>query len=160
MVTTRNRSRSTCAFPLASATRSASDQLCGLVFTSGCAVCEFDPPSIGAIERLVARHTPPQFVFVPNRLNLRDIVAEYDLAARLGCSAFVTGPLVRTGPPGGAAMKPSDGATPPKLGLERPGDAPSIVVDGPRHSLAVRERGETSERRRSMMRPTLSAHAT
>ena len=43
-----------------------------------------------AIERLVARDAPPQFVFVPNRFNLSEIVAAYDLAARLGCSAFVT----------------------------------------------------------------------
>ncbi len=53
--------------------------------------------AIGAIERLVARHAPPQFVFVPNRLNLREIVAAYDLAAGLGCSAFVTGPMMRIG---------------------------------------------------------------
>ena len=53
--------------------------------------------AIGAIERLVARGAPPQFVFVPNRLNLAEIVAAYDLAAHLGCSAFVTGPLMRIG---------------------------------------------------------------
>jgi len=51
----------------------------------------------GAIERLVARGCPPQFVFVPTRLNLPEIVAAYDLAAALGCSAFVTGPLMRIG---------------------------------------------------------------
>src|SRR6187397_1181550 len=51
----------------------------------------------GAIERLVARGYPPQFVFVPTRLNLSEIVAAYDLAASLGCSAFVTGPLMRIG---------------------------------------------------------------
>ena len=39
----------------------------------------------------------PQFVFVPTRLNLPEIVAAYDLAAALGCSAFVTGPLMRIG---------------------------------------------------------------
>ena len=32
--------------------------------------------------------------------------------------------------------------TPPNLGIEKPGAAPDIVVDGLRHSLAVRERGE------------------
>ncbi len=53
--------------------------------------------AIAAIERLVARDVPPQFVFVPNRFNLSEIVAAYDLAARLGCSAFVTGPLMRIG---------------------------------------------------------------
>jgi len=51
----------------------------------------------GAIERLVARGFPPQFVFVPTRLNLPEIVAAYDLATTLGCSAFVTGPLMRIG---------------------------------------------------------------
>jgi len=53
--------------------------------------------AVGAIERLVARGCPPQFVFVPTRLNLPEIVAAYDLAAALGCSAFVTGPLMRIG---------------------------------------------------------------
>jgi MoaA/NifB/PqqE/SkfB family radical SAM enzyme len=51
----------------------------------------------GAIERLVARGQPPQFVFVPIRLNLAEIVAAFDLATSLGCSAFVTGPLMRIG---------------------------------------------------------------
>jgi MoaA/NifB/PqqE/SkfB family radical SAM enzyme len=50
-----------------------------------------------AIERLVARGRPPQLVFVPTRLNLAEIVAAFDLAAALGCSAFVTGPLMRLG---------------------------------------------------------------
>jgi MoaA/NifB/PqqE/SkfB family radical SAM enzyme len=53
--------------------------------------------AVGAIERLVARNCPPQFVFVPTRLNLHEIVAAFDLAATLGCSAFVTGPLMRIG---------------------------------------------------------------
>jgi len=53
--------------------------------------------AIGAIERLVARGQPPQFVFVPTRINLTEIVAAFDLAAELGCSAFVTGPLMRLG---------------------------------------------------------------
>jgi MoaA/NifB/PqqE/SkfB family radical SAM enzyme len=53
--------------------------------------------AIGAIERLVARGCAPQFVFVPTRLNLSEIVAAFDLAAALGCSAFVTGPLMRIG---------------------------------------------------------------
>ena len=50
-----------------------------------------------AIERLVARGHPPQFVFVPGRHNLHEIVAAYDLAVRLGCEAFVTGPMMRIG---------------------------------------------------------------
>jgi len=53
--------------------------------------------AIGAIERLVARGQPPQFVFVPTRINLAEIVSAFDLAAALGCSAFVTGPLMRLG---------------------------------------------------------------
>jgi MoaA/NifB/PqqE/SkfB family radical SAM enzyme len=51
----------------------------------------------GAIERLVARGLSPQLVFVPNRFNIREIVATYDLAVALGCGAFVTGPLMRIG---------------------------------------------------------------
>ena len=53
--------------------------------------------AVAAIERLVARGLPPQFVFAPTRLNLPEIGAAYDLAASLGCSAFVTGPLMRIG---------------------------------------------------------------
>ncbi len=52
---------------------------------------------IGAIERLVARGRAPQLVFVPTRLNLHEIVATYEMAERLGCEAFVTGPLMRLG---------------------------------------------------------------
>jgi MoaA/NifB/PqqE/SkfB family radical SAM enzyme len=50
-----------------------------------------------AIKRLVARGVAPQFVFVPNRFNLHEIVPAYDLASSLGCSAFVTGPMMRIG---------------------------------------------------------------
>ena len=53
--------------------------------------------AVAAIERLVARGLAPQFVFVPNRLNLHEIVAAYDLANTLGCAAFVTGPMMRIG---------------------------------------------------------------
>src|SRR5262245_50449995 len=45
--------KATSALPVESDARSASDQLCALVFTSGCAVCVFDPPSIGAIDRAI-----------------------------------------------------------------------------------------------------------
>jgi len=51
----------------------------------------------GAIERLSARGLSPQLVFVPNRLNIHEIVAAWDLAVALGCGAFVTGPLMRIG---------------------------------------------------------------
>ena len=53
--------------------------------------------AVAAIERLVARGSRPQFVFVPMRQNLHEIVAAFDLAADLGCAAFVTGPLMRIG---------------------------------------------------------------
>jgi MoaA/NifB/PqqE/SkfB family radical SAM enzyme len=53
--------------------------------------------AIAAIERLVARGAPPQLVFVPTRFNVHEIVPAFDLAASLGCAAFVTGPLMRIG---------------------------------------------------------------
>jgi sulfatase maturation enzyme AslB (radical SAM superfamily) len=53
--------------------------------------------AVGAIERLVARGLRPQLVFVPTRHNVHEIVAAFDLAVALGCSAFVTGPLMRLG---------------------------------------------------------------
>jgi MoaA/NifB/PqqE/SkfB family radical SAM enzyme len=53
--------------------------------------------TIAAIERLVARGCKPQFVFVPTRHNVHEIVDAFDLAAALGCSAFVTGPTMRIG---------------------------------------------------------------
>ena len=51
----------------------------------------------GAIRRLVARGLAPQCVFVPTRFNLGEMQGVYDLAASLGCNAFVTGPLMRLG---------------------------------------------------------------
>jgi MoaA/NifB/PqqE/SkfB family radical SAM enzyme len=53
--------------------------------------------AVGAIERLVLRGVPPQFVFVPMRSNIDEIVDAFDLAVTLGCSAFVTGPMMRIG---------------------------------------------------------------
>jgi len=50
-----------------------------------------------AIRRLVARGLRPQMVFVPTRLNIDEIADAYELAASLGCEAFVTGPLMRLG---------------------------------------------------------------
>jgi len=50
-----------------------------------------------AIRRLSARGLAPQLVFVPTRLNLAEMNETYDLAVSLGCSAFVTGPLMRIG---------------------------------------------------------------
>jgi MoaA/NifB/PqqE/SkfB family radical SAM enzyme len=51
----------------------------------------------GAIRRLADRGLAPQLVFVPTRWNLHEMVGAYDLAVDLGCSAFVTGPLMRIG---------------------------------------------------------------
>jgi MoaA/NifB/PqqE/SkfB family radical SAM enzyme len=51
----------------------------------------------GAIERLALRGGAPQFVFVPNRFNIHEIIEAYDLAASLGCAVFVTGPMMRIG---------------------------------------------------------------
>ena len=53
--------------------------------------------TIAAIERLAARGRSSQMVFVPNRHNLHEIVAAYDLAVELRCEAFVTGPMMRIG---------------------------------------------------------------
>jgi MoaA/NifB/PqqE/SkfB family radical SAM enzyme len=50
-----------------------------------------------AIRRLVAHGLAPQLVYVPTRWNLHEAVATFDLAVELGCSAFVTGPLMRLG---------------------------------------------------------------
>src|SRR5688572_15196522 len=50
-----------------------------------------------AIRRLGACGLAPQLVFVPTRHNIREAIATYDLAVELGCSAFVTGPLMRIG---------------------------------------------------------------
>ena len=50
-----------------------------------------------AIRRLVARGVAPQLVFVPSRLNIHEIGPAYDLAAELGCEAFITGPMMRIG---------------------------------------------------------------
>lgn len=53
--------------------------------------------TLAVIERLAARGLPPQMVFAPNRLNLHEAVAAFELAVSLGCQAFVTGPLMRLG---------------------------------------------------------------
>nr|WP_294517295.1 radical SAM protein [uncultured Rhodopila sp.] len=53
--------------------------------------------AMAAIDRLVARGSAPQMVFSPTRVNIQDIVPAYELAKQHGCSAFVTGPLMRLG---------------------------------------------------------------
>jgi MoaA/NifB/PqqE/SkfB family radical SAM enzyme len=50
-----------------------------------------------AIAKLVQRGLQPQLVFTPTSIDVQEIVAAYDLAASMGCSAFVTGPLMRIG---------------------------------------------------------------
>src|SRR5262249_35851279 len=50
-----------------------------------------------AIRRLTRRGVSPQLVFVPNRFNVGEIGAAYELAVELGCGAFVTGPMMRIG---------------------------------------------------------------
>ncbi len=50
-----------------------------------------------AIERLIGRGLAAQLVFVPNRFNIHETVAAYELAVALGCSAFVSGPMMRIG---------------------------------------------------------------
>ena len=52
---------------------------------------------IGSLERLVRAGVAPQWVFVPTRFNLGEMVAAYERAAAIGCEAFVTGPLMRLG---------------------------------------------------------------
>lgn len=51
----------------------------------------------GAITRLSERGLAPELVFVPNRFNIHELVATYELAVTMGCSSFVTGPMMRIG---------------------------------------------------------------
>lgn len=53
--------------------------------------------AVAAIKRMVQRGQEPQLVFVPTRFNIHEMTAAYELALDLGCSAFVTGPLMRLG---------------------------------------------------------------
>jgi MoaA/NifB/PqqE/SkfB family radical SAM enzyme len=50
-----------------------------------------------AIAKLVQRGLQPQLVFTPTNINIHEIVSVYQLAESLGCSAFITGPLMRIG---------------------------------------------------------------
>lgn len=52
---------------------------------------------IASIKRLVARGIHPEYVFVPNRLNMHEAGLAYDHAVELGCRTFVTGPMMRLG---------------------------------------------------------------
>jgi MoaA/NifB/PqqE/SkfB family radical SAM enzyme len=53
--------------------------------------------ALAAIDRLAQCGTRSQMVFVPTKLNIHEIASAYELAVRHGCSAFVTGPLMRLG---------------------------------------------------------------
>ena len=50
-----------------------------------------------ALRRLSARGVPAEMVFTPTRHNLGEMAEAFELAVELGCSAFVTGPLMRLG---------------------------------------------------------------
>jgi len=53
--------------------------------------------ALQSLERCARRGLKPQMVFAPTRLNLGEMRGAYDLAAKLGCDVFVTGPLMRLG---------------------------------------------------------------
>ena len=53
--------------------------------------------ALSAVDRLAALGTAPQWVFAPTARNIHDIVPAFERAAQHGCSAFVTGPLMRLG---------------------------------------------------------------
>lgn len=53
--------------------------------------------AVASLERCARRGLEPQMVFAPTRANLAEMNAAYDLAAGIGCGAFVTGPLMRLG---------------------------------------------------------------
>jgi MoaA/NifB/PqqE/SkfB family radical SAM enzyme len=50
-----------------------------------------------AITLLTERGLSPELVFVPNRFNIHEMIATYELAETLGCSSFVSGPMMRIG---------------------------------------------------------------
>jgi MoaA/NifB/PqqE/SkfB family radical SAM enzyme len=52
---------------------------------------------MACMERLVERDLRPEWVFVPNKLNIHEIVDAFDTAAKIGCRTFVTGPMMRLG---------------------------------------------------------------
>jgi MoaA/NifB/PqqE/SkfB family radical SAM enzyme len=68
--------------------------------------------TLRAIDRLVALGRAPQWVFVPTRLNVHEMVQAFECACDHGCSAFVTGPLMRLGRAAGSwpllACEPAD----------------------------------------------------
>ena len=67
--------------------------------------------AIASLERCARRGLKPQMVFAPTRLNLAEMSGAYDLAARIGCDTFVTGPLMRLGRAAQqwSSVAPSDG---------------------------------------------------
>ena len=53
--------------------------------------------AVQSLERCAQRGLKPQMVFAPTRFNLGEMNEAYDLAEKLGCDVFVTGPLMRLG---------------------------------------------------------------
>jgi len=52
---------------------------------------------VAVLKRLGKRDLQPEWVFVPNKLNVGEIIQAYEMAADLGCRTFVTGPVMRLG---------------------------------------------------------------
>jgi len=53
--------------------------------------------AVSAIEGLVRAGVPVEWVFTPTRWNLSEALDAYRLASKLGCRAFIIGPLMRLG---------------------------------------------------------------
>ncbi len=53
--------------------------------------------AVNSLKALSEAGLEPEFVFVPNRLNVEDAVSAYELSAELGARLFVTGPMMRLG---------------------------------------------------------------
>jgi len=52
---------------------------------------------VAVLKRLGRCDLQPEWVFVPNRINVHEIARAYEMAADLGCRTFVTGPMMRLG---------------------------------------------------------------
>ncbi|OGR60240.1 MAG: hypothetical protein A2X36_10135 [Elusimicrobia bacterium GWA2_69_24] len=53
--------------------------------------------ALAVLRRLAMRGIRPEWVFVPNRVNIGDLEAAFARAVDAGCRAFVTGPMMRLG---------------------------------------------------------------
>lgn len=54
-------------------------------------------PAWEALERLAKRGLEPELVFIPTKINVKDAVAVYEQATKVGVRTFVTGPMMRLG---------------------------------------------------------------